>query len=115
VLLVDAEVPLEQVHGLYAILSEVEPCGQKNPAPVLASRRVMVRQVRLSGVNGQHLKLDLGRPPEASWPAILYRGGHLLGEVPVPGPIDVAYCLRVNDWNGEPHLELEVQDLQASP
>lgn len=111
-LAIDAEVPLDQVDWpIYEQVQHMQPCGQGNPSPVLLSRGVPVRDRRPMGISGQHLKLLLGFPAGVAWDAILFRGGPLLDEV--PDVADVAYCLAVNDWNGERRLQLEIQDLQS--
>ncbi|MBN1136085.1 MAG: single-stranded-DNA-specific exonuclease RecJ [Anaerolineae bacterium] len=110
---INAEVPLEEVGWpTYQLLSQLEPCGAENPTPVLLSRDVEVREIKVMGAEQKHLKLVLRDRRGAAWDAVLFRGGHLCDEV--PGRVDVAYCLLANKWNGEDRLQLEVQDLRAS-
>ncbi len=110
---IDAEVPLDEVGWpTDDLLSQLEPCGADNPTPVLLSRDVEVREVKAMGADQKHLKLGLRDRRGVAWDAVLFRGGHLLDEV--PGRVDVAYCLLANEWNGEKRLQLEVQDLKAS-
>jgi len=110
---IDAEVPLDEVGWpTDELLSQLEPCGAGNPTPVLLSRDVEVREVKAMGADQKHLKLGLRDRRGAGWDAVMFRGGHLLDEV--PGRVDVAYCLLANEWNGEKRLQLEVQDLKAS-
>ena len=110
---IDAEMPLEEVDwATHALLSQVEPCGMDNPRPVLVSRGVEVRDRRAIGGEQKHLKLGLRDGRGVAWDAIFFRRGHLLESV--PGRVDVAYNLDVNEWNGEKRLQLHVQDLRIA-
>jgi single-stranded-DNA-specific exonuclease len=94
------------------LLSEIEPCGMGNPTPVLLSRGVEVRDRRPVGSEQKHLKLTLRDGRGAAWDAIYFRKGELLHQV--PGRIDIAYSLEVNEWNHKKRLQLNVQDLKRS-
>ncbi len=110
---IDAEMLLEEAGWpTHDLLSQLEPCGAENPTPVLLSRDVEVREVRTMGADQKHLKLGLRDRHGVAWDAVLFRGGHLGGEV--PGRIDVAYSLLVNEWNGEKRLQLDVQDFRPA-
>jgi single-stranded-DNA-specific exonuclease len=112
-LLIDAELPLEEVDwATQALLAQLEPCGIRNPQPVLISRGVQVREQRAIGGEQQHLKLTLRDGRGVAWDAMAFRGGHLLGQV--PDRVDVAYTLGVNEWNQEKRLQLVVQDLRPA-
>ncbi len=113
VLKIDAEVPLDELGWpIHALLAQLQPCGEKNGTPVLASYGVPVRGLRLVGADGRHLKLVLGSQGGVAWEAMLFNGGPLADDV--PGVIDVAYCLQAKEWNGEPRLQLEVQDIRPA-
>jgi single-stranded-DNA-specific exonuclease len=110
---IDAEEPLEEVDwATHALLGELEPCGVGNSRPVLVSRDVEVRDRRAIGGEQKHLKLVLRDGRGVAWDAIFFRHGHLLEQV--PGRVDVAYTLDVNEWNGGKRLQLQVQDLRAT-
>jgi single-stranded-DNA-specific exonuclease len=114
-LVIDAEIPLEEVNwATHALLGQLEPCGVDNPRPVLLSRNVKVSARRTVGHETKHLKLDLRDGRGAAWDAIAFRKGDLAARV--PDRIDVAYILDANEWNSERRLQLVVQDLkEASP
>jgi single-stranded-DNA-specific exonuclease len=113
VLEIDAEIPLQEVDwATQALLQQVEPCGMENPQPVLLSRDLDVRDRRAIGSQGKHLKLMLRDGRGVAWDAIFFRHGHLLAEV--PGRVDVAYRLGINEWNGRKRLQLEVEDLRPT-
>jgi single-stranded-DNA-specific exonuclease len=110
---IDAEIPLEEVDwATRALLDEMEPCGMGNPQPVLVSRGVEVRDRRAIGSEQKHLKLTLRDGRGVAWDAIFFRQGRLWDQV--PGRVDVAYTLEVNEWNHEKRLQINIQDLRAA-
>lgn len=107
VIIVDAETPLSDVHGIDVRgLMRFEPCGQGNPRPVMLSRGVELRDSRTVGADGSHLKLLLRDGP-AVWNAIAFRQG----DAELSDRIDIVYSLR-EGWRGG--AELEVLDLAPS-
>jgi single-stranded-DNA-specific exonuclease len=110
---IDAEIPLEEVDwAIHALLGEIEPCGMDNASPVLLSRGLDVRDRRPVGSEQKHLKLTLRDGRGAAWDAICFRRGDLLSQL--PGRIDVAYRLEINEWNHQKRLQLNVQDLRPA-
>jgi single-stranded-DNA-specific exonuclease len=99
---VDLEVALPEVtYDLERLCRFLEPCGTGNASPVFG-----VRNVRLAGrmrVGQGHLKgtLDDGR---YRLPAI---GFQWWDRVPwlTDGPVDAAFRLEVNEWNGQMSLQ----------
>ena len=99
---VDLEVGLQEVTPeLERLMRHLEPCGTGNASPVFG-----VRGVRLAGrsrVGQGHLKgmLDDGR---ARLPAI---GFQWADRVPwlSDGPIDAAFRIEPNEWNGQVTLQ----------
>jgi single-stranded-DNA-specific exonuclease len=110
---IDVEIALEEVSwATHELLSQLEPCGMDNPQPVLVSRDVAIGDKRAIGSEDKHLKLTLRDGRGQAWDAIYFRQGHLLDEL--PGRVDVAYRLDVNEWNHRKRLQLIVQDLRRA-
>ena len=110
---IDVQIPLEEVDwATHELLRLIEPCGMKNPQPVLLSRGVTVRNLRAIGSGKKHLKLALHDQRGRTWNAIAFRRGDLLGQV--PARVDVVYKLQINEWNHKKTLQLLVQDIQAA-
>ncbi len=107
---VDLEVSLaDMTHELERLCRYLEPCGTGNASPVFG-----VRGVRLAGrknVGAGHLKgvLDDGR---SRLPAI---GFQWADRVPWlrDGPVDAAFRLECNEWNGQ--LTLQARLCALSP
>ena len=107
---IDAWVSLGELDmAFHGQLEAMKPFGMKNPTPVFA-----VRRARLVGpprvMKGKHLKLLLaegGRQFEAVAFGLADR------EIP-DGPMDVAFQLRKNVFNGVTSLQLNVQDFRPA-
>jgi single-stranded-DNA-specific exonuclease len=110
---IDVDLPLEEVSwATHELLNGIEPCGVGNPQPVFLSRELAVREARAIGSEQKHLRLTLRDERGLAWDAIFFRQGDLADRV--PGRVDLAYTLEVNEWNHEKRLQLNVQDLRAA-
>jgi len=98
----------ELTPGFWRQLQRLEPFGIGHPAPLLWSSRCRISQQRL--LRGGHLQLTL-QQGDSTARAIAWRwaGGENL-----PAEVDVAFQLRLNRWNGEERLQLELAALRAS-
>jgi len=109
---IDAQVPLQEMNwDLWAALQKLEPFGEKNPEPLLASRGVQVRNCRAVGADGAHLKLLLSNG-QTVWDGIAFRQGEWFDHL--PGRVDIAYHLQLNEWRGEQRLQLNIQDIRPT-
>jgi single-stranded-DNA-specific exonuclease len=110
---VDAdEVPLSALdRELHAWLRRFEPCGFRNPTPVLASRGLRVVNSRAVGNEGRHLKLTVSQGG-GHFDAIAFGHGAWHGKL--PEHIDLAYNLELNAWNDRTQLQLNVKSLRPA-
>ncbi len=106
---VDVQADLEALNlKLYNQIDALHPCGIENPDPVFWTPDVQVVDQRAIGRNQAHLKLTLAQVlngQRSEIKAIAWRWGEYY---PLPTRIDLAYRLRLNDWNGSQTVELEV-------
>jgi single-stranded-DNA-specific exonuclease len=108
---VDAQAQLEDMSVLLSQqLEQLHPCGIENPDPIFWTANVTVVAQQRLGKQQDHLKLTLSGPlgPSGSQTkvqAIAWRWGEYY---PLPKKIDIAYRLRVQEWNGETQLQLEL-------
>lgn len=108
---VDAAIPLSRVNGdLVRSLSAMAPFGIGNPEPVFLSRGLEVRDVRVMGEDGKHLRLQL-RDGRVTWPAVAFGFGE--HEVAEGHRLDVVYTFSA-DRGGDGALELRVADFAPS-
>lgn len=111
---VHLELDLPDVNReLYGALRHAGPFGVGNPTPVCA-----VRGVGIAGtprvVGRGHLKLVLAAGG-ATLDAIGFGMGHRIGEVGVGNaPVDVAFRLEENHWNGRTRLQAKLVDLRPA-
>ncbi len=92
---------------LFERLDILHPCGIENPDPVFWTANVHIVEQRLIGRDQSHLKLTLSQvnDPTISIRAVAWRWGEYY---PLMDRIDVAYRLRLNEWNGTRSVELEL-------
>jgi single-stranded-DNA-specific exonuclease len=112
ILEIDAEADVNQLsEDLLEELNLLEPTGHMNAAPILMSRKVYVLESRLVGKESQHLKLKIARAGRPPLDAIGFGLGEWASKL--PGHIDIAYQLEMNEWNGKKSLQLNIQDIRA--
>jgi single-stranded-DNA-specific exonuclease len=104
---VDLEIPISDATlELEALLRHFEPFGPSNPTPVLVSRGVrLAAPPRVMGDG--HLKLLLQTDGPAL-EAIGWGMGALANELDVGAPIDIAYRLERDEWNGAARLQAKL-------
>jgi single-stranded-DNA-specific exonuclease len=103
---IDAEAEISDITlELYSKIDELHPCGMENPDPVFWTANVRVVEQRAIGQNQAHLKLLLEKGRGTGIKAIAWRWGEYR---PLPNLVDIAYRLRLNEWNGTKSVELEL-------
>jgi len=107
---VHAWLDLAQVNNdLLDNLERLEPFGQDNPKPILAVQGVKLA-LAPQKVGTNHLRLTL-----AAGSARRSAIGFGMGDQCIPdGPLDIAFCLQRNTYQGTDSLQLTVQDIRPS-
>jgi len=104
---IDAEVNLNQINQqLYQQLNALHPCGMDNPDPIFWTPNVQVVEQKIVGKG--HIKLTIAQTVDNQQykiKAIAWRWGDYFH---LPSPVDVAYKLRENYFNGNTTIELEL-------
>lgn len=111
---VDEYLPQEALG--WELLEEVEqlaPFGAGNPAPVFVLEGCGIRDVRVMGAGGKHVRIQ-----GEGFPDYLEAVGFHLREVTDAarsqgGPLDLAFQLSANEWRGRRRLQLRLEDLRA--
>lgn len=106
-----AQLSFELCHQI----EQLQPWGIGNEFPIFWTPQVRVLEQRLIGKN--HLRLELlDSSRKNSLGAIAWRWGEYF---PLPSPVDIAYKLQENHFNGNTTLQLELvgvrRPLDASP
>jgi single-stranded-DNA-specific exonuclease len=116
-LTLDAELPLSALTpGLVAQIDRLEPFGAENPAArFLAAGLQIVGQPRTMGGGERHLNFQV-RQGSCQLRAVAWnfadRSEDLLAD---QGRCCLAFTPRINEWNGQRKVELNVIDFQAGP
>lgn len=112
ILNIESEIRLEDTNWeMWKFLSELEPYGQANPRPIFSTKNALVRNAKTIGKDGKHLKLVIAQGNHTR-EAVGFGFGKEYGGV-IPGkPIDIAYEVDANEWNGEKRLQLKIKDIK---
>jgi single-stranded-DNA-specific exonuclease len=109
---VDLELPLGLVNGeLERLIRHLEPCGAGNPAPVFGVRGARAVGARRVGTNHLRFTLDDGSGVLA---AIGFRWADEVPESWLAHPLDVAFKLERDEWQGRTTLQARVAALAPS-
>ncbi|MGI0489814.1 single-stranded-DNA-specific exonuclease RecJ [Pantanalinema rosaneae CENA516] len=104
---IDAESPLANADfSLFDQLDVLHPCGIDNPEPIFWSANVRVWEQRK--ISKGHLKLSVsqeGAAGQRKLSVVAWRWGDYY---PLPTHLDIAYRLRLNEWNGSVEIQLEL-------
>ncbi|MEM1308542.1 MAG: single-stranded-DNA-specific exonuclease RecJ, partial [Cyanobacteria bacterium P01_H01_bin.153] len=103
---VDVRASLDQVNfDLYEQIDQLHPCGIGNPDPIFWTPNVRVAEQRAIGQTKAHLKLTVADDANHRLEAIAWRWGSYC---PLPDRLDIAYKLKLNAWQGNTTLQLEL-------
>jgi single-stranded-DNA-specific exonuclease len=95
---------------LYRIIQQMEPFGPDNLRPVFVSRNVM--ETGFSKLlKEKHLRLFF-RQDDLIIAGIAFNMAEKWPLIQSGQPLDVAFTLDVNEWNGERNLQLKILDLR---
>jgi single-stranded-DNA-specific exonuclease len=109
---VDLELPLGLVSAeLERLIRHLEPCGPGNPAPVFGVRGARAVGARRVGTNHLRFTLDDG---SGALPAIGFRWADLVPDSWLGNPLDVAFRLERDEWQGRAELQARIASLAPS-
>ena len=109
---VDLELPLGMVsEELERLMRHLEPCGPGNPAPVFGVRGARALGSRRVGLNHLRFTLDDG---SGILPAIGFQWADQIPEDWLRQPLDVAFRLELDEWQGRHTLQARLAALAPS-
>jgi single-stranded-DNA-specific exonuclease len=116
---VDKEVSLEEINWRnYNLTQKLAPFGNANPAPKFLAKDLEIRDWRMVGNGGKHLKLDLAMfsknlSSAKNFKAIAFGFGEILEQKLNQGAmVDIVFELISNEWNGYKNLEFKILDIK---
>lgn len=108
----DTELDLAEIdRNLYDELCQLQPCGVSNPLPLFVTRRAEPVDVRTVGSENNHLRLRLKQASANDMFAIGFRKAEK-ASIARTEPVDLAYHIDLNVYNGKTSLQLLLQDLK---
>jgi single-stranded-DNA-specific exonuclease len=110
----DADLPwkrlaLETVEAIDLL----QPFGAGNEQPVFRIRDLTVRQYDVVGADRSHLRVTFGLP-SGTMKAIAFSMANRSKELMLSRQVDVAATLKVDTWNGQRRLDVEIKDFRPS-
>ena len=109
----DGEINLTEADfNLVEEIAKLEPFGCGNSEPLLVYRRSEVKEYKEVGNNGGHLKLKI-KAGNTLWDAIGFNMSCYLELAAAQKPLDIAFTLDKNNWNGKTTLQLVLKDIKS--
>ena len=112
---VDGEIELSEITPkFYRVLKQFGPFGPGNMKPVFLSRGLRDNGYgKTVGQNGDHLKMSLISGKDlATLDAIGFGLGEKYDLIKEGQPLQAAFTVESNEWNGQSRLQLNVKDLK---
>lgn len=100
--------PQKITKKMVEVIKHFEPFGIGNNKPVWASLKVPVYDLKTVG-SGKHLKFRMG-----DLEAIAFSKGDWAEKIKKGQPVDLAYYLEINKFNGSENLQLKVLEIKLS-
>ena len=91
-------------------LSQLEPCGNGCPKPILVTESLTLERVIPVG-SGRHIRLRL-RSGKYTFSSIWFSSGGELSSLEEGELVDVAYIPQVNEYREEKSVQLNIQDIR---
>ena len=91
----------------------MEPFGPENSKPVFVSQAGYgIRLFKIAERKTPPFIFEAGRP--GFFPALPFNMAEKWPLIQSGQPLDVAYTLDVNEWNGEKKLQLKIHDIKLN-
>ncbi|MBQ2871982.1 single-stranded-DNA-specific exonuclease RecJ [bacterium] len=112
VLNIDLEVNIEDLNlELLDTLKKLEPCGVGNELPLFAIKNLTLQTQRVVGQSGNHLKFNCSDRNYNTVDCVFWNHSSL--NVPTGKTLDIAFYPKLNEFNGNRTLQLDVQDYNS--
>ena len=111
---IDGEMALTDINSRFMrFLERLGPFGPGNMRPKFVSRNLSISgQPRLMG-NGEHIRFIVSQNGR-NYPAVGFKLSSHYEDLIRGVPVDIAYVVEVNQWQGQSNIQLNVRDIQLS-
>ena len=111
---IDGEMALTDINSHFMrFLEKLSPFGPGNMRPKFVSRNLSISgQPRLMG-NGEHIRFIVSQNGR-NYPAVGFKLSSHYEDLIRGVPVDIAYVVEVNQWQGQSNIQLNVRDIQLS-
>ena len=111
---IDGEMALTDINSRFMrFLEKLGPFGPGNMRPKFVSRNLSISgQPRLMG-NGEHIRFIVSQNGR-NYPAVGFKLSSHYEDLIRGVPVDIAYVVEVNQWQGQSNIQLNVRDIQLS-
>ena len=112
---VDSELNLEELNDrMIKFLNAMEPYGPENMRPVFVSNNLSIDGIpKLLGRDQNTLKFFV-KQNKTLIESIGFNMAEHYEKLIQNSPIDIAYVIGENDWNGRKYIQLELKDIKLS-
>lgn len=112
-LIINTEISFKNItKGFYKIITQMEPYGPENMRPVFITRNV-TNTPWTKIVKEQHIRFVV-KNEDVTLTGIGFNLAEKFPLLEMNKPIDIAYTIDENEWNGETNLQLKVIDIRLS-
>ena len=111
---IDGEMALTDINSRFMrFLEKLGPFESGNMRPKFVSRNLSISgQPRLMG-NGEHIRFIVSQNGR-NYPAVGFKLSSHYEDLIRGVPVDIAYVVEVNQWQGQSNIQLNVRDIQLS-
>ena len=113
---IDSALKLEELnHRMIKFLNALEPYGPGNMRPVFVSNNLSIDGIpKLLGRDQNTLKFSV-KQDKTLVESIGFNMADHYEKLIQNNPIDIAYVIGENEWNGQKTIQLELKDIKLSP
>ena len=109
VLKIDLQIlPNELTTDLINDIEKLEPCGAANPYPIFAVDGLDLQEQKIIGQKQNHLKFICKDNDNNTFECVFWNSKEL--NIMPKTPIDIAFYPKINTFNGNTTLQLDIQD-----
>lgn len=115
-IMVDCEISLNNISPeFYESLQKLAPFGMGNQEPTFMSSHILVREKRVIGKEGKHMRLILQQDDDGKiFEAIAFGMAERAGEFDIEDYLNIIYTVDENTWGGQTKLQLKIKDLKKA-